>query len=388
MLNKFFSVSIRTILLWTLLIGIICLILWFVFDTYSEWQNLSLTLNVKSDQLKAKQENLKTMAQLLGGIVVLIGLGFTGWNSRIAQKNMEIAEDGKITDRFSKAVEQLGNDKLEIRLGGIYALERIAIDSEKDRPQIMEIFTAFVRNNSSQRKNEIHESTSLLMPSVGNWHSLTPQNKLDTDIQAVLTVIGRRKSVGVNKKEWPLDLNRTYLSKAYLEKAYLVGTHFQDTLLEGAFFREANLERVDFYRANLKNAILSRANLKGSWLWKADLEKAILEKVNLKGATLREACLKGATLWEANLEQANLCSANLEGANFYRANLKGAHLSEANFQEASIQGANLQEATLWEAVNLTIEQLSTVETLYNIIGLDDTLLKQVQENYPYLLKKP
>jgi hypothetical protein len=32
----------------------------------------------------------------------------------------------RITESFSKAVEQLANDKLEIRLGGIYTLERIS----------------------------------------------------------------------------------------------------------------------------------------------------------------------------------------------------------------------------------------------------------------------
>ena len=32
----------------------------------------------------------------------------------------------RITENFSKAVEQLGSDKLEVRLGGIYSLERIS----------------------------------------------------------------------------------------------------------------------------------------------------------------------------------------------------------------------------------------------------------------------
>ena len=38
---------------------------------------------------------------------------------------------------------------MEIRLGGIYALERISNESEKDYWPIMEILTAYVRKNSS-----------------------------------------------------------------------------------------------------------------------------------------------------------------------------------------------------------------------------------------------
>ncbi|MGH3218423.1 MAG: hypothetical protein ACRDPY_06785 [Streptosporangiaceae bacterium] len=39
-----------------------------------------------------------------------------------------------MTDRYTKAIEQLGHDKLDVRIGGIYALERIARDSAKGHP--------------------------------------------------------------------------------------------------------------------------------------------------------------------------------------------------------------------------------------------------------------
>ena len=70
------------------------------------------------------------------------------------RKNLKIAQEGQITERFTRAVDQLGaidqlgNPAIEIRLGGIYALERIANESEKDYWPIMEILTAYVRKNS------------------------------------------------------------------------------------------------------------------------------------------------------------------------------------------------------------------------------------------------
>jgi len=44
-------------------------------------------------------------------------------------RTFELTEQGQVTDRYTKAIEQLGSDKLDVRIGGIYALERIARDS-------------------------------------------------------------------------------------------------------------------------------------------------------------------------------------------------------------------------------------------------------------------
>jgi hypothetical protein len=54
----------------------------------------------------------------------------------------------RITDSYSKAVEQLGSEKIEVRLGGIYTLERISRESTDDHWTIMETLTAFVRERA------------------------------------------------------------------------------------------------------------------------------------------------------------------------------------------------------------------------------------------------
>ncbi len=63
-------------------------------------------------------------------------------------KNLEIAQEGLITERFSKAVELLGSDKVDARLGGIYALERIARESKKDHWPIVEFYCLRARELS------------------------------------------------------------------------------------------------------------------------------------------------------------------------------------------------------------------------------------------------
>jgi hypothetical protein len=94
---------------------------------------------------KAENDARVTLAQILGGFAVLIGLYFAWRNIAATNNNLELAKEAQITERFTKAIDQLGSPQLELRLGGIYALERIARDSEKDHWPIMEILTAYVR---------------------------------------------------------------------------------------------------------------------------------------------------------------------------------------------------------------------------------------------------
>src|SRR5215475_11967808 len=100
-------------------------------------------IQLQKDLITAENNARLTIAQIIGGLVALLGLYATF-------KNVRVAEEGKLTERFSKAVELLGSEKLDVRLGGIYALERIARDSRKDHWTVMEILTAFVREQSKK----------------------------------------------------------------------------------------------------------------------------------------------------------------------------------------------------------------------------------------------
>ena len=97
-----------------------------------------------------------------------------------------------------------------------------------------------------------------------------------TDIQAALTVIGRRRAGPGN-----IDLTRANLTGANLHHAYL---------------HHANL-----YRANLTGALLYRVNLTRAMLADADLADANLSGADLSGANLSGANLSGADLSGANL---------------------------------------------------------------------------------------
>lgn len=55
------------------------------------------------------------------------------------------ARERRITDLYTKSVEQLGSDKAPVRLGGLYALERLAQDNPVQRQTIVNVLCAYLR---------------------------------------------------------------------------------------------------------------------------------------------------------------------------------------------------------------------------------------------------
>src|SRR5688500_4199853 len=86
------------------------------------------TCKTDAERLKAGNDVRATLRQALAGACLLLGLYFTARTLQVNRRTLELNTEGQITERFTKANDQLGNGSLDVRLGGIYALERIAKD--------------------------------------------------------------------------------------------------------------------------------------------------------------------------------------------------------------------------------------------------------------------
>jgi hypothetical protein len=64
---------------------------------------------------------------------------------QIAAATKADAEARRITDLYTKAVEQIGSEKAPVRLGGFYALERLAQDHIEQRQTIVNVLCAYLR---------------------------------------------------------------------------------------------------------------------------------------------------------------------------------------------------------------------------------------------------
>jgi membrane protein implicated in regulation of membrane protease activity len=195
---------------------------------------------------------------LVAGLAGLAALG----SLAIAARTYQLTQQGQVTDRYTKAIEQLGSDKVDVRLGGIYALERIAKDSAHDGSTIAEVLTAFIRGRAPwppARPDQPSEDTPIKDIPFLRYRA--------PDVQAALTTLGRQPSMTASQ---PLNLSDTDLRRADLSNADLQAATLLGAQLQGANIRAAQLQRVDLRHAQLHGA---RANARTTWPngfdWKA-----------------------------------------------------------------------------------------------------------------------
>ncbi|MDI9394572.1 MAG: pentapeptide repeat-containing protein [Euryarchaeota archaeon] len=398
-----------------LLITIIVIFVLIFLLVFPIWQVGFHEINNVIIGAKLENQYLMTLVQALLGVTIIIGFYYMWRRVSIVEKELHISKDEQITECFTRAVDQLGAiDKfgkavMEIRLGGIYALERISKESEKDYWTVMEILTAYVRKNSSSDIVENKKATQISMDIQANESKkseLPKAGKISLDIQAILTVIGRRIHSFNDGESTGLNLKKTYLKEADLTYAHLEYADLRWSHLERANLNWSHFERANLSETHLNGANLIDTKLEGAYLIKTYLEEAILIRSNLKRANLSYACLKNAILTEANLEKtimiksnlektiltgSNLEKANLLGVNFENANLSGANLYGTNLYKVNLDNADLRHTNMEKSSDLTIYQLLKAKTLYEA-KFDEELRKSLKEKYPEeyqaLIKKP
>ncbi|HWM64883.1 MAG TPA: pentapeptide repeat-containing protein [Solirubrobacterales bacterium] len=232
-----------------------------------------------NQRLERESELRGTLLQAVAGLVVAVGAMFAAWNVILNREATRLAERGQVTERFTKAVEQLADQRIAIRLGGIYALRRLAADSSDDATTVTEVLSAFVRANADARE-----------PDGGGVDAL------GDDLLAALSVLA------VNREN----------------------TEARPDLCE------IDLSGRDLSNFDLAHFDLGRANLRSSTLIGADLEGADLSLADLRGADLSGASLALANLREADLTDANLTQASLDGATMGKARMAGTRLGRTD----------------------------------------------------------
>lgn len=243
-------------------------------------------------------------------VVAFVGLVFGVWRAitayqqtKTAQKQAHIAEQGHITDRINDAVMGLGSEKivkelfetqryqkdengwkkdedgklmpalrpdgtplidkktqeitlpnLEVRIGAIYALERIAEDSLRDHIQVMEILCAYIRENAAVKSLEPKEPPF-------------SRAVVRTDIQAAISVIGRRtkKQIGLEwERKFRLDLRNTDLAGVDFRNGDFSAAMFHGCRLEACLFDNSTLKGTQFFGALLNFSSFFRAKMIGT----------------------------------------------------------------------------------------------------------------------------
>jgi hypothetical protein len=200
---------------------------WILTLNHNDYSSLSL-----SDKLTAEKDIRSLLLQGLAGILLIAGAVATWRQVTMASAQLRLNRSVKVTDAFTAALEQLGATSLAQRVGGVYALDRVACDDQNEAKSVVEVLAAFVRQPRGQLMEEV-----------------------PADVQAAVYVLLRWC------KGRPINLN-------------------------GARLREVDLSGLNLRGVSLRNAVLVKADLRGADLSDSDLKDADLRDANLTGAKL------------------------------------------------------------------------------------------------------
>jgi uncharacterized protein YjbI with pentapeptide repeats len=298
-----------------------------------------------------------TLVQAIGGALVLLtfAVGFG---------QLMTARRGQITDRFTKTIDQIGNDKVDVRLGGIYALQQIAASREYARP-VAEIYAAYLKTHASAASDESGRRGGELGKRVPRFHASRLSSRepvtsssdrpaertgLSPDLQAVLRILVLER---LWNKASParLDLSRINVSRAELPNAQLANCILlQASLvranLEGADLSSSDLREINLTGALLRDADLGKGDLSGATLVEADLDNAELYRALFYRANLRGAKIATSKLWKTDFTECDLRDADFSGAYLEETIFTSANLSRVHFAGATLIGVNLTRSDL------------------------------------------
>jgi hypothetical protein len=245
-------IPIRGVLIFASCLGIAAGLIWLILVTPEVLiDKRQLPLSPK-ELLDAESGIRSSMIQIVGGLALLTGLYFTA-------RGLRLTREGHITDRYAKAIDQLGHENLDVRLGGIFALERLARDSATDSGVVLEVLTAFIRE---------HTRESVSVPS---------KEVVTADVQAALKVIGRATNRNLDDRLdfYHCGLNDAQLSGDFSNSMFYYSRLF-DTSFAGAKLSYAGLsfcsaERAAFSSADAGGADFVNATYVNSWFLNANL---------------------------------------------------------------------------------------------------------------------
>ncbi|WP_433077106.1 pentapeptide repeat-containing protein [Dactylosporangium sp. CA-052675] len=239
-----------------------------------------------NERLTAINNARTVLLQALGAVILALGAYATWHRLRINEEELRLSRSAQTTERYSRAVEHLGHDSLDVRIGGVYALEQIAGQSPPDRGAIIAILRAYVRGHSPWPPG---------LP--GQPPAGTPPAELPTlamranDVQAAVDVLVRLHGSGGAER---LSLPRCDLRYARMNGAVLPGANLGNCGLTRARLRKADLRDCLLGDADLRQAELDGADLRGADLGGADLRGTDLRGTDLRGADLATVRLDGA----------------------------------------------------------------------------------------------
>ncbi|TCO59390.1 pentapeptide repeat-containing protein [Actinocrispum wychmicini] len=239
-------------------------------------------IDVLNGTLQLQSSFRAVLIQIVAGLAV-VSAAALAWRQYLhtrreaVRQRQEKRQDFHL-NLFGEALESLGADAPGLRIGGIYALSRLAEISSSYRSACADVLSTFIRTKSPWPPSSPRPGESEIMLAE-TGRSL---RDYDPDVQTALTVLGKHTYIW-HQVDYirlrHLDLRRANLSDGHYE-----GVSFAETHLDGGWLKRADFNGAAFRGASLVNANLADAKLDNCNLRDVDLTGATLDGVSMRGA--------------------------------------------------------------------------------------------------------
>ena len=244
----------------------------FLLTTFQLIQEILATSN--QDIIRQLAIALPAVAAASAG---LIALPITLNRLQLTSRQTQAEEEGLITDRINAAVLGLGAEKtvkvtedgeviertepnIEVRIGAILALERIAKNNLDVHVQIMELLCAYIRENANIPRENQHELLSLRASmslqygrnenakfnKIIEFEQLPEISKSGQDIQTAINVLGHRPLHAIDeekKMNFKVDLSDCFFHDVWFRDDFNCAK-FHNTFMLRCAFEKTKLNRT------------------------------------------------------------------------------------------------------------------------------------------------
>lgn len=266
------------------------------------WSSMTHLIAIPKDRIETETQILISLGQILGGGFILTGLYFTG-------KSYVLARRGQFAERLGAAIEGLGGDSLQRRVGSILSLGAMVSDERGDMSVVINVLCSFIRTATTG--DDYRTEFSNIPPRA--------------DIQAAISVLAQARRRMSWWKWVEIDLRGSVLSRANFDRGDFRRALFQDCLLTES----------SFFRSRLARANFSRAMLGGSNFNQTDLRRASFFRSASPASTFRRS-----NIVNANLTRANLAECSFDGARIINCTFGQSALERSSFRGSRVRGGD------------------------------------------------
>ncbi|WP_229068945.1 pentapeptide repeat-containing protein [Actinoplanes sp. DH11] len=238
-------------------------------------------------QIEAIKYGLGSIAAGGAAAALLLAVRRQRHTEQIHAHTVEDAAEKRVTELYTKAVEQLGSADAAVRLGGLYALERVAENNVSQRQTVVNVLCAYLRMPYRPSSSRGPDSIGALLPAQPSRQKppseiVTPAERdpaqelqVRLAAQRILAAHCRRDDGGplVTPQPWgnvQLDLSGAVLVKMILRDASLRQATFSDAIFVGNadFTGTEFTDGVSFVRAEFRASTeFGRATFDGKTLF-------------------------------------------------------------------------------------------------------------------------